>query len=149
MADIFNPTTGHSFFKVSDELAAILFDLNLVRYVSKQKATRPTEYAVVKHESTQNSADVPDRWVIVRRSFRSADMPAEELIYGGTPDGALQAFRDIPVEIVEEYRRALAGQPLYRGPDTADAESARKRQNAMGATTSGHTLNLPLPGGEK
>jgi hypothetical protein len=150
MADVFNPLTGHSFFKVDEGIAKILLDLNLVKPIHVPKATRPPEYCVIRHESTKDSSE--DRWVIVRRSFRSADMPADEQIYGGTPDGAFQAFRDVPEAIVEQYRAALAAPlPRYANADQsiADAEAVRKRQNAMGATAGGHTLNMPLPGGEK
>ncbi len=141
MADIFNPTTGHSFFKVSDELAAILFDLGLVQYVRKAKPTPPAEYACIVAENHTDNPDIPAQRPYIRKRIYAGERVISETLFHGNPENAAAAMPDCPPAVVLAYKRAL-NPDVQLGPHTrefSEQEEAQQQQNRMGCTATGHT----------
>jgi len=122
VADIRITKTGRVLYRIDDELAVVLVESGLAeRYVKPLPAPKEATYAII-------SAPMTGKFAIACRKYSADGRVTEETFWSGTPEGALQAFREIPVEIVEQYRKALAGATTIGSAEARREREAQARQ---------------------
>ncbi|MFI5117184.1 MAG: hypothetical protein ACHP8B_10870 [Terriglobales bacterium] len=116
--------TGKTLFRVDECVCIALleaFPEQFKRYEKPAPKPRGTEYSVI-------SAPMTGKFSIACRKYSPDGRVVEETFYSGNPDKALAAFRDVPVSVVDAYRKAVAGATTVGGAEARREREAAERQ---------------------